>query len=141
MPTPASHSWAVVRQLVVFAGVGGFFNVVYILLYLALRTGLDAQWANAVALIGSTILGTAGHRRVTFGVRGPENSVQHQALGLTMLGVSLVVTAVSLWLLTATVDQPSRWAELVVLAAANVGVGLARFLAFRVAMVPEPADR
>jgi putative flippase GtrA len=93
MPISASRTWALLKQLVVFAGVGGVFNVVYVLLYLALRTGLDAQWANALALIGSTVLGTSGHRRVTFGVRGTANTVQHQALGLTMLGISLVVTA------------------------------------------------
>jgi hypothetical protein len=58
-----------------------------------------------------------------------------------MLGVSLAVTAGSLWLLDVTVDQPTRWAEVAVLTAANLGVGLARFFAFRVAMVPEPADR
>ena len=46
------------------------------------------------------------------------------------------MTAGSLWLLEASVDQPSRLSEVAVLAAANLGVGLIRFAAFRVAMVP-----
>jgi putative flippase GtrA len=127
-------------QLVLFAAVGGLFNVLYGLLYVVLRNGLDAQWANAIALIASTIAGTAGHRRITFGVRGSEKAVQHQGLGLGLLGFSLVVTAASLWLLDALADDPSRLAELAVLAAANLGVGLIRFLAFRVSMLPEPAQ-
>jgi hypothetical protein len=40
-------------------------------------------------------------------------------------------------LLEVSVEDPSRWAELLVLAAANVGVGLVRFATFRFAMVPE----
>ena len=127
---------ALLLKLLVFACVGGFFNLVYGGLYLALRGALDAQWANAIALVLSTLLGTWGHRRVTFGVRGPARTVRHQVLGLALLGFSLVVTGGSLWLLEAGVDRPSRWSELVVLAAANLGVGLVRFTAFRLAMVP-----
>ena len=123
-------------QLVVFAGVGGVFNVVYALLYIALRAVMDAQPANAVALVLSTIAGTWGHRRVTFGVRGSARTVSHQTLGLLLLAFGLAVTAGSLWLLETAVDAPSRWAELLVLAAANLGVGLVRFATFRWAMVP-----
>jgi putative flippase GtrA len=126
----------VLLLLVVFACVGGLFNVLYGLLYVVLREGLDAQWANAVALVVSTIAGTWGHRRLTFGVRSNAGTVSHQVLGLALLGFSLVVTSGSLWLLDASVDEPSRTSELLVLAAANLGVGLVRFVAFRAAMVP-----
>lgn len=129
---------ALLLQLFVFAGVGGVFNIVYALLYVALREGMDAQWANALALVLSTIAGTLGHRRVTFGVRGTARTVPHQVLGLALLGFGLAVTAGSLWLLTATVEEPSRVSELLVLAAANLGIGLVRFVAFRLAMVPQP---
>ena len=138
-----SHTAAVDRkrpvllQLVVFAGVGGVFNVVYGLLYVVLRTGLDAQWANAIALVLSTIAGTLGHRRVTFGLRGTARTLPHQFLGLALLAFGLAVTAGSLWLLETSVDEPSRTAELLVLAAANLGVGLVRFFLFRLAMAPE----
>jgi putative flippase GtrA len=135
--TARGRTWKVVaRQLVVFAGVGGVFNVVYALLYVALREPFDAQWANALSLVLSTILGTLGHRRVTFGVRGSARTVAHQVLGLALLGFSLAVTAASLWLLEIGVEEPSRLQELLVLGAANLGVGLVRFTAFRVAMVP-----
>ena len=123
-------------RLVVFATVGGFFNVVYVLLYLVLRTWMSAQWANAIALVLSTIAGTWGHRRVTFGVQGMEGTVPHQTLGLLLLVFGLAVTAGALQLLEVTVTDPSRWAELVVLAVANIVVGLVRFGAFRRAMVP-----
>lgn len=132
-------AWArwrpVVVQLVVFASVGAALNVLYGLLYVVLREQLSAQPANALALILSTIAGTFGHRYVTFGVRGTERTVQHQVLGLALLGFSLAVTAGSLWLLDALVDQPSRLQEVVVLVAANLGTGLVRFFMFRVAMV------
>ena len=133
----AQKTRAVLVQLVVFACVGGVFNVVYAGMYLGLRELFSAQTANAVALVASTILGTWGHRRITFGVRGPEHTVPHQVLGLVLLGFGLAVTAGSLWLLEASTDQPSRTSELVVLAAANLGVGLVRFVAFRLAMVPD----
>ena len=125
----------VLVQLVVFASVGAAFNVLYGLLYLVLREQLSAQPANALALILSTIAGTFGHRYITFGVRGTDRTVQHQALGLALLGFSLAVTAGSLWLLEAIVAQPTRQQEVVVLVAANLGTGLVRFFLFRLAMV------
>jgi putative flippase GtrA len=129
---------ALLVRLLVFATVGGFFNVVYVVLYLVLRVWMSAQWANGIALVLSTIAGTWGHRRVTFGVQGTARTVPHQTLGLALLAFGLAVTAGALWLLDLTVTDPSRWAELLVLAVANVAVGLVRFWAFRRAMVPEP---
>ena len=126
---------AILVQLVVFACVGGAFNVLYGLLYVLLRAELSAQPANAIALVLSTIAGTFGHRRITFGVRGTERTATHQALGLALLGFSLAVTAGSLWLLGALVDAPSRTQEVAVLVAANLGTGLVRFFVFRVVMV------
>jgi hypothetical protein len=131
--------YRLLRQLVVFAGVGGLFNVVYALLYVGLREAMDAQWANALSLILWTLAGTWGHRRITFGVRSSARTVRHQVLGLALLGFSLVVTAGALWVLEASVARPSRLSELVVLGAANLGVGLVRFGVFRVAMTPDPA--
>lgn len=133
---PRGRVRALLLQLAVFAGVGGVFNVFYALLYVVLRGAFDAQPANALALVISTIAGTWGHRRVTFGVRGWAGAVSHQVLGLALLAFSLAVTAGSLAVLAATVEDPSRQTEVLVLAAANVGVGLVRFGAFRVAMAP-----
>lgn len=128
--------WTALRQLVVFASVGFVFNIVYLGLYLLLRDEMNYQVANAISLVLSTMAATVGHRRVTFGVRGRSRAVQHQALGLTMLGFGLAVTAGSLWLLQATTESPGKPAELAVLVAANLFVGLVRFLAFRSAMRP-----
>lgn len=128
----------VLLQLLVFAGVGGVFNLVYAGLYVVLRLVWSAQPANAVALVLSTIAGTWGHRRVTFGVRGTARTISHQSLGLVLLVFGLAVTAGSLRLLEISVAHPTRLAELLVLAAANVGVGLVRFATFRFVMVPEP---
>jgi putative flippase GtrA len=134
--TGPGRTKALLVRLVVFAGVGGVSNILYAVLYVALREGIDAQPANALALILSTIAGTWGHRRITFGVRSNAWTVRHQALGLALLAFSLAVTAGSLGVLDATVTAPSRWSELLVLGAANLGVGLVRFAIFRAAMVP-----
>lgn len=128
------------RQLVTFVGVGGLLNVVYAVLYVALRAFAGPQTANAVALVLSTIIGTAAHRRLTFGVQGRDKVGQHQTLGLVLLGVGLAVTAGSLWLLDVFVASPTPTEEVVVLVVANLSVGLMRFIAFRVAMVPAHAD-
>lgn len=117
-----------------YAAVGGLLNVVYLAMYLVCREVADPQPANAVALVGSTIVGTFAHRRFTFGVRSNARTVLHQSLGMVMLVVGLVVTAGSLLALELLVDRPSRTDELWVLAAANLGVGLARFLVFRSVM-------
>ncbi len=128
-------------QLVVFACVGGLFNLVYAGLYLVLRQVSDTQPANAAALVLSTRAGSGGHRRVSVGVRDPAHTVRHQVLGLALLGFSLAVTAGSLALLEALVDEPSQTAEVAVLVAANLGCGLVRFMAFRVAMLPPEVRR
>lgn len=139
--TAPARSKRPVLQLVVFAGVGGVFNVFYVLLYLLLREGFQAQWANALALVASTIAGTWGHRRVTFGVRGRTRTARHQVLGLVLLAFGLAVTAGSLSLLELAIAEPSRMAEVLVLAGANLGVGLVRFGAFRAVMVPTAPRR
>ena len=139
--TDARARWrSIPVQLVVFACVGGAFNVLYGLLYVLLREQLSAQPANALALVLSTIAGTFGHRHVTFGVRGTERTVEHQALGLALLGFGLAVTAGSLWLLDATIAEPSRRQEVAVLIATNLGTGLVRFIAFRLAMTNRRLD-
>lgn len=141
-PVKSGRTSSPLVQLVVFAGVGAAFNVVYALLYLLLRVWWDAQLANAVALVLSTIAGTWGHRRVTFGVRGTARTVRHQVLGLALLAFSLAVTSGSLWLLDqASAGDPSRRAEVAVLVAANLGCGLVRFVLFRLAMVPADVRR
>ena len=138
--TASARTKAVFLQLVVFAAVGGVFNILYALLYVVLREWISAQWSNGLALVISTVAGTWGHRRVTFGVRSTARTVPQQTLGLALLAFGLAVTAGSLKLLEASVANPSRLSELLVLTAANLGVGLVRFGAFRATMVPEGAE-
>jgi hypothetical protein len=52
--TRAARWKTVLVQLVVFACVGGVFNLFYGLLYVLLRAKLSAQPANAIALVLST---------------------------------------------------------------------------------------
>ena len=128
-------------QLMVFACVGGLLNVLYGGAYLALRQVWDTQPANAVALVLSTLVGTWGHRRFTFGVHERAHTIGHQLLGVTLLVFTLAVTAVSLELLELVADDPGHAAEVAVLVAANLGCGLVRFTTFRVAMIPREVRR
>lgn len=128
-------------QLLVFAGVGGLLNVLYSGSYLALRQVWDTQPANAVALVLSTLVGTWGHRRFTFGVHDRAHTVGHQLLGGALLVFTLSVTAVSLAVLELLADDPGHAAEVAVLVAANLGCGLVRFATFRVAMLPRDVRR
>lgn len=125
------------RRVPVFLVVGATSSAAYVLLYLALRAGLDPQPANAVALVSSTLYGTAVHRRFTFDVRGRERILAHQGLGLVVLGAGLAITSGSLWLLARLEPDAGRVTELLVLGAANGLAGAVRFGSFLAVMRPE----
>jgi len=136
------------RQLVRFAMVGVLSTLAYLALYLVLRQAIDAQGANATALLLTAIGNTALNRRLTFGVRGAADRFRHQLQGLVVFGIGLALTSSSLALLHAIAPAPQRWVEVVVLVAANVGATLVRFLLFRswvfpgrVPALPRQADR
>jgi putative flippase GtrA len=128
------RSWR--GEVASFSVIGIAFNVVYGLLYVALRGLLGPQWSNLVSLVASTVTDTATNRRVTFGVRNRATVVPHQSLGLVLLGLGLAVTSGSLWLLQAVAPDAGRLAELAVLGLANLLVGVVRFLSFRRWMRP-----
>lgn len=119
-----------------FLLVGAGATLAYGLLYLALRLLLSPLWANAVALVASTVGGTQAHRGFTFGVTGRATIAPHQALGLGVLVAGLGLTSGSLWLLEQTSPDASRFAELAVLAVANGLSGVVRFVTFNLAMRP-----
>lgn len=125
------------RQLVGFCAVGVLSTLLYLLLYSAFRTGLGPQAANAAALLLSAVANTAANRRLTFGVRGRDRAVRHQAQGLVVFGIGLALTSGSLAALDAAAGNPSHGTELAVLIAANLAATVLRFLLLRAWVFPE----
>ncbi|WP_406114283.1 glycosyltransferase [Streptomyces sp. NBC_01014] len=125
------------RQLVGFCVVGALSTLLYLLLYSLFRTGVNPQLANAGALLVSAVINTAANRRLTFGVRGRDSAVRHQAQGLVVFAIGLALTSGSLAALGAASGNPSHGAELAVLIAANLAATVLRFLLFRAWVFPE----
>jgi putative flippase GtrA len=119
------------RQLAGFAAVGAASTVAYILLYLALRGALPAQWANALSLLITAVANTAANRRFTFGIRGRPQAGRHQARGLLAFGAGLLLTSAALAWLHAMTARPGRGLEVAVLAGASLLATLIRFALYR----------
>ncbi|MFK4184737.1 glycosyltransferase [Streptomyces sparsogenes] len=131
------------RQLVGFCVVGALSTLVYLLLYSLFRLGTGPQVANALALLLSALGNTAANRRLTFGVRGRDRAVRHQAQGLVVFAIGLALTSGSLAALDAAASgTPAHSTELAVLIAANLAATVLRFLLFRAWVFPsDSADR
>jgi putative flippase GtrA len=114
-----------------FALIGVASTLGYVLLFLLLRGEIGAQGANLAALLLTAVANTHANRRLTFGITGGRHAVRSQAEGLALFGLGLVITSGALAVLHATVDEPSRLVELVVLVAANLVATVLRFLAYR----------
>ncbi|MGK2880241.1 MAG: glycosyltransferase [Mycobacterium sp.] len=125
-PQPRS----LLRQGVHFATVGVASTLAYLLLFISLRTVVDPQVANLVALLVTAIANTAANRRFTFGVRGSAGAVRHHFQGLVVFGIGLGFTSGALALLHVT-SEPARLAELAVLVSANLMATVMRFLLLR----------
>jgi putative flippase GtrA len=125
------------RQLVGFCVVGALSTLFYLLLYSGFRTFAGSQFANALALLVSAVANTAANRRLTFGVRGRGGAVRHQAQGLVVFGIGLVLTSGSLAALNAATDGAAHSTELAVLIAANLAATVLRFLLFRAWVFPD----
>ncbi|MBO8189777.1 glycosyltransferase [Streptomyces spirodelae] len=119
------------RQLIGFCLVGALSTLLYLALYSLLRQGMGAQAANALALLLSALGNTTANRRLTFGVRGRERAVRHQAQGLLVFGVGLALTSGSLAALDTAAAGAPHSAELAVLVCANLAATVLRFLLFR----------
>ena len=128
------------RQLVGFCVVGALSTLVYLLLYSLFRAGAGPQVANAGALLLSAVANTAANRRLTFGVRGRDRALRHQAQGLVVFGIGLALTSGSLAALSAAAGNPSHATELTVLIAANLAATVLRFLLFRAWVFPDRRD-
>ncbi|MFE2042458.1 glycosyltransferase [Streptomyces sp. NPDC059477] len=125
------------RQLVGFCVVGALSTLFYLLLYTAFRGFTGSQVANALALLVSALGNTAANRRLTFGVRGRAGVVRHQAQGLVVFAIGLVLTSGSLAALNAASGDPGHSTELAVLIAANLAATVLRFLLFRIWVFPD----
>lgn len=125
-------------QVVRFAGVGAASAAAYLLLYLLLRTLTGAQVANVVALVVTQVANTAVNRRVTFGLRGSQEALRHQAGGLAAFAFGLGLSAAALGLLHHLDPGAPRLAEAAVLVVAQGIATCVRFLALH-AMMTRPA--
>ncbi|MFE1266458.1 glycosyltransferase [Streptomyces sp. NPDC058757] len=125
------------RQLVGFCVVGVLSTLFYLALYSLFRLGAGAQLANAAALLVSAVANTAANRRLTFGVRGRDRAVRHQAQGLVVFAIGLALTSGSLAALGAATGDPAHSTELAVLVVANLAATVLRFLLFRLWVFPE----
>ncbi len=119
------------RQLVRFAAVGVFSTLAYLGLYVLSRLAVDAQVANFIALLLTTVANTALNRRFTFGVRGRRRAGRHQLQGLIVFGLALGLTSGSLALGHALDATPHPAFELALLVTANAVATLMRFLLLR----------
>jgi putative flippase GtrA len=118
-------------QVARFVVIGILSTVAYAALYLLFRGAVDAQAANALALLLTAIGNTAANRRFTFAIRGPRHTVRHQLQGLAVFALALGLTSASLALLHALDPDPVRGVELVVLTVANVLATILRFVLLR----------
>lgn len=125
------------RQLVGFCVVGGLSTLFYLALYSLFRLDVGSQFANALALLVSTIANTAANRRLTFGVRGRSGAARHQAQGLVVFAIGLALTSGSLAALQLANPEPSHGTELAVLITANLAATVLRFLLFRAWVFPD----
>ncbi|MFD7553071.1 glycosyltransferase [Streptomyces sp. NPDC059835] len=128
------------RQLLGFCAVGVLSTLLYLLLYSAFRVGTGPQLANGAALLLSAVANTAANRRLTFGVRGRDRAVRHQAQGLVVFAIGLALTSGSLAALGAATADPAHSTELAVLITANLAATVLRFLLFRAWVFPERRD-
>ena len=128
---PAERRPGLGRQMAGFAAVGAASTIAYILLYLALRGALPAQWANALSLLIAAVANTAANRRFTFGIRGRPQAGRHQARGLLAFGTGLLLTSAALAWLHAVTARPGRGLEVDVLVGASLLATLIRFVLYR----------
>lgn len=119
--------------------IGALSTLFYLGLYSLFRTGTGPQVANAAALLVSAVANTAANRRLTFGVRGRDRAMRHQAQGLVVFAIGLALTSGSLAALGAANGDPSHSTEVAVLVAANLAATVLRFLLFRAWVFPDRA--
>jgi putative flippase GtrA len=127
----AGRAGSLRAQVVLFVLVGIVSTAAYAGLYLTLRHIVGALLANALALVVTAVANTAANRRFTFGVRGANRRMAHQAQGLLVFAAGLAATTLSLRGMDKLVGNGHPTLEIAVLTAINLGVTGLRFLAMR----------
>jgi putative flippase GtrA len=130
-PSAADVPPGLFRQLVRFAVIGVVSTLAYLLLFVLFRGSVGAQAANFFALLVTAMANTAANRRLTFGIAGKAKAATHQAQGLVVFAIGLVVTSGSLAALHLISTHPRRGVELVTLVTANLVATLIRFVLLR----------
>lgn len=139
--TPAAGLGA---QTVRFGLVGAATTVLHLGLFALLAAppaGFGVQAANLTALVLATLVNTQANRRWTFGVRGSEGLVRHQAQGLGVFLATWAFTAGALALLGLAWPAAPTAVETLVVGVATVTSTVAKFLLMRgwmFARDPEP---
>jgi putative flippase GtrA len=118
-------------QLVRFLGIGLLSTVAYSVLFVLLRPAVGSQAANLIALATTAVGNTGLNRALTFGVRGREGVVRHQAQGLAVFVVALALTSSSLALLHLVWPTAPTWFVLGMLVGVSLLATVGRFIAFR----------
>ncbi len=118
-------------QLIRFATVGLLSTLAYVVLYALFRYGLGAQAANLLALLLTTVGNTAANRSLTFGVHGPHRWWRHQAQGLAVFALTLLLTSGSLTLLDSVAGSAHHVVEITVLVLASLLATALRFTLLR----------
>ena len=119
--------WSAMR----FAAVGVASTLAHLVLFLALRGPLGAAPANAAALAITAVANTQANRAITFGVRGREGLVRHQAQGFVVFLLTLGLSTVALWTLDVIDPGPPSGVQATVLVLANLGATVSRYIAMR----------
>jgi glycosyltransferase involved in cell wall biosynthesis len=114
-----------------FLTVGVASTLAYALLFLALRGGLGAGGANALALGITAVGNTAANRRLTFGIRGRAGLLTQHAMGAVVYVLTLGLTLGALAVLHGLDHAPARWLELAVLVTASAAATVTRYVALR----------
>jgi putative flippase GtrA len=129
LPWPATRGLG--SQIWRFAVVGVACTVFYSAAYMLLRSVIHPQAANFIAYAASAVLGTAGHRRITFGVRDRATLWRHHGQGLVVFAASWGLSALALAALHGVIPDPSSFVEVALLTCTNLVATAARFVLFR----------
>ncbi|GAB3492050.1 GtrA family protein [Flexivirga lutea] len=136
--TTAPRHTRLKHQLSSFAVIGIVSTVANVVLFYLLNLTMNAQLANALALVVTTVGNTAANRRFTFGVRSRDGAGRAQMQGLVLWLVMWAATALALFLLLQTQPHASHTAQSAVQLAGNVVATVIRFVMLRRWFAPRP---